>query len=130
MQCDNARRGLGCNNKRLVRYDWLESLLLHFTRGLNPTMLLPDAEERKAREERKRKKDSLIHQGLSEITSYLLRLRHEDIISSEEYWDSGFKKELTEAVRDALEDELSGEESAEEVRELVHETIDGELEIE
>ncbi len=50
LQCDNAKRGLGCDSKKLVRYDWLEPLLLHFTRGLNPTMLLPDAEERKARE--------------------------------------------------------------------------------
>ena len=50
LRCDNAIRGLGCDNKRGVRYDWLEPLLLHFTRGLEPTMLLPDAEERQARE--------------------------------------------------------------------------------
>ncbi|MCH7834064.1 MAG: recombinase family protein [Proteobacteria bacterium] len=50
LQCDKARRGLGCDSRKLIRYDWLESLLLHFTRGLNPTMLLPDAEERKAQE--------------------------------------------------------------------------------
>lgn len=50
LQCDKARRGLGCANKKLIRYGWLEPLLLHFTKGLEPTMLLPDAEERKARE--------------------------------------------------------------------------------
>ncbi len=48
LQCDKAKRGLGCD-KKLVRYDWLEPLLLYFTRGLEPTMLLPDADERKAR---------------------------------------------------------------------------------
>ena len=87
-----------------------------------------EIEERKARDERKRKKVSLIQQGLSEVSSYLLRLRHEDAIPSEEYWDSEFREDISEAVKHALEEELSGQESARDVKELVHEIIDTELE--
>ncbi|OFV96449.1 MAG: hypothetical protein A3F68_10405 [Acidobacteria bacterium RIFCSPLOWO2_12_FULL_54_10] len=88
-----------------------------------------EIEDRKARKERKRKKASLIQYGLSEITSYLLRLRQEKVISSEEYWDSELREELTGTVRNALKEEISGEESNKEVKKLVHDIVDEELEI-
>ena len=84
----------------------------------------------KARDERKRKKASLIQHGLSEVSSYLLQLRHEDEMSSEEYWDSEFREDLIEAVKQALGDEITGDESSKEVKEFVRKIIDSELEIE
>ena len=66
---------------------------------------------------------------MSEITSYLLRLRQEKVISSEEYWDSELREELTGTVRNALKEEISGEESNKEVKKLVHDIVDEELEI-
>ena len=49
LQCDQARRGIGCD-KATIRYDRLEPLLLHFCRGLDARDLLTD-EAQKAREE-------------------------------------------------------------------------------
>lgn len=88
-----------------------------------------EIEERKARDSRRRQKAVLIQQGIAEVSSYLSALRRDGVISSKEYWDSDFKQDLTEAVKDTLEEELSGEESTKELRELVQEIVDGELEV-
>jgi len=47
LQCDRARRGLGCT-KTLIRYDKIEPLLLTFCKGLNPEDILPDNEQRQS----------------------------------------------------------------------------------
>ncbi len=87
-------------------------------------------EEREAETNRRRQKAGLIQQGLAEVASYFLRLRQEELISSEEYWDSDLIAGLRESVEETLSDELTGEESPKQVRDMVHEVIDCELEIE
>ena len=108
LRCDNAIRGLGCDNKKLVRYDWLEPLLLHFTRGLNPTMLLPDAEERKAREVAARHARQQAMDGeLTNVKKQIARVM--DSISDD---DSPALREALKAKADALlarQEELEAE---------------------
>lgn len=41
LQCDRARRGLGCNDK-LVRYDKMESLVLEYCKGLDISEIMPE----------------------------------------------------------------------------------------
>ena len=45
LQCDDARRGLGCS-KKTIRYDVLEPMILTYCKGLDPADILPGNEER------------------------------------------------------------------------------------
>jgi len=82
----------------------------------------------KARKRREEQKASLIQQGVAEVPRYLWRLKQDDEITAEEYWDSDFTANLIDAVRRGLGTDLTGEESTNEVRELAREIIEGELE--
>ena len=53
-----------------------------------------EIEEREARAERKRRKPQLIMQGVNEILPYLLELKQDGEISSDELWDSGLRGDL------------------------------------
>jgi hypothetical protein len=59
-----------------------------------------------------------------------LHLKSDGEISSDELWDSGFRRDLEQAVRDELEDQLTGQETTQEVKESVREIIDDELGVE
>jgi hypothetical protein len=84
-------------------------------------------EERHAQKEREEHKNRLVQQGLAEVSGYLLQLKCEGEISSDEYWDSDFTANLRELVQNELELELSGNETSKQVRELVHEILIDEL---
>jgi len=46
LQCDTARRGLGCKSKMMIRYDELEPILLTYCKGLDASEILPGKEKR------------------------------------------------------------------------------------
>lgn len=98
--------------------------------ALEPTIQEACAQinQRQAERGRHARKATLIQQGISEVSSYLLELKRKGEISAEEYWDSDFTADLKEAVQRGLESQLSGDETAKEVRELAREIIDSELE--
>lgn len=98
--------------------------------ALEPTVseARQEIEARQARKQREQQKVSLIQEGVAEVLSYLWRLKHDEDISSDDYWSSEFRANLTESVKEGLERDLSGEETSQEVKELVHEIIDSELE--
>ena len=62
------------------------------------------------------------------MPSYLWQLKQNGEISSEDYWDSGFRAELEETVKEELESELSGEETTKEVQAIACQIIDEEFE--
>lgn len=86
-----------------------------------------EIEERRAEEQRKAQKASLIQQGVAEILSYLLELKRADEISADDYRTALSDTQLSEAVRSGLEAEVSGKETAQEVQDITHELIDQEL---
>jgi hypothetical protein len=96
--------------------------------ALEPTITEASQElkQRQAEKDRQARKGALIHQGVGEVSSYLLELRREGEITAEEYLHSEFTADLSEFVRRGLEAELSGDETTQEVRELVREIIDAE----
>lgn len=97
--------------------------------ALEPTVreIRQEIEERQAEKGRQARKASLIQQAVAEVSSYLLDLKHEGEITSEEYWDSEFTAGLERTVKGELQAELSGEETASEVSILVRESIDAEI---
>lgn len=97
--------------------------------ALEPTIAAArqEIEQREARKGRQARKASLIREGVAEVSRYLLWLKQDGEISSEDFWDSDLTADLQEAVREELESELSGEETAKETKELVHEIIEEEL---
>ena len=97
--------------------------------ALEPTVneARQEIEERRAEEQRKSRKASLLQQGLNEVSSYLLELKREGEVSADDYWDTDFNTTLKEAVRHGLEADLSGNETSKEALEQVHEIIDSEL---
>jgi excisionase family DNA binding protein len=97
--------------------------------ALEPTVreACHDIEERRRERERQAHKASLVQQGLSEVSSYLLELKCQDEISADEYWDSDFVADLRNNVKSELEAELAGDETIKQTRELVQEIIDEEL---
>lgn len=96
--------------------------------AMEPTIreVREEIEKKQADKARKERKDTLIQQGLAEISTYLAELEHEDEISEEDYLDPELTASLSKAVRSGLESELSGDETALEVRHLTREIIDEE----
>lgn len=86
-----------------------------------------DIERRQAEAQRQARTASLIQQGITEVSSYLLELKYKGRLSDEDYWDSEFTTEIREAVRHGLESKLSGDESATEVRKLVRVIVSQEV---
>ncbi len=86
-----------------------------------------EIEDREAERERERRKVQLVAQGVNEVFSYLLELKRDGEISSDDLWDSDLRQQLERDVRNELEDEISGNETAQEVQDLVREIIDDEL---
>jgi DNA-binding sugar fermentation-stimulating protein len=74
-----------------------------------------------------RQATSLIQQGVSEVSSYLLQLMNAEEITADDYYDSEFTSDLREAVKRGLEADLTGDETSKEVRELTQEIINEEL---
>jgi predicted ribosome quality control (RQC) complex YloA/Tae2 family protein len=97
--------------------------------ALGPTVneACQEIEQRKAEEQRKTRKASLVQEGVNEVSSYLLELRRADEISADDYRIALFDTALSEAVRRNLDADLTGDETIREVREVVHSLIDGEL---
>jgi ferric iron reductase protein FhuF len=85
-------------------------------------------EKRRAEEERKARKGSLIQRGLDEVFFFLAHLKSAGEIVEEALWDTEFMESLKETVRRRLEADLSGDEPLREVKELVHEVIEEVLE--
>jgi ElaB/YqjD/DUF883 family membrane-anchored ribosome-binding protein len=107
LQCDMARRGLGCDRTPL-RYDRLEPLLLHLTKGLDPADLLTD-EAAKAREQarltqRRQAIEGELGQLTKEVDSYL-----ESIGRAEGAMKHALESKLAEKLvrRAELEQELT-----------------------
>jgi hypothetical protein len=69
----------------------------------------------------------LIQQGVTEVSSYLLELKHQCEITDNEWLDSGFTADLREAVTRNLQSKLSGDESSTEVQEKARTIIDAKL---
>jgi excisionase family DNA binding protein len=86
-----------------------------------------EIEDREAERERERRKAQHVNRGVQEVFSYLLELKRDGEISSDELWDSELRHELEQAVRDELEGELSGDEDSGEVSEIVKEIVYDEL---
>lgn len=86
-----------------------------------------DINRRQAEKERQARKASLIQQAVAEVSSYLLDLKHEGEITSEEYWDSEFRAGLERTLKGELQAKLTGDETTKEIRESVREIIDEEL---
>jgi excisionase family DNA binding protein len=80
--------------------------------------------ERQSAKDRQARIESLIDQGLSEVSIYLLQLRQEGQIDDEDFFDPQFTADVKKAVRQDLEAELTGSESAKEVRNLARDLID------
>lgn len=97
--------------------------------ALEPTVreIRQEIEERQAENGRQARKASLIQQAVAEVSSYLVDLKHEGEITSEEYWDSEFRAGLERTVKGELEAMLTGDETTKEIRESVREIIDEEL---
>ena len=87
-----------------------------------------EIEDREAEKDCKLRKAQLVAQGVEQVFSYLLDLKREGEISSEEACDSELRQELEQAVRDGLEDELSGDETTKEVQDIARQIMDDELE--
>lgn len=85
--------------------------------------------ERQAASERQARKPTLIQQGALEVPSYLLRLKDEREITSDEHRDSDLTADLNEAVRCGLETKLTGDESVTEVRKMARQSVDAKLEL-
>ena len=98
--------------------------------ALEPTVgeARQEIEHRQAEAQRQARKASLVQQGVAEVSSYLLELKHEGEISDQEYWNSEFTADLVEAVQHGLDGELTGDETTTKVRELAREIIDSEIE--
>jgi hypothetical protein len=99
--------------------------------ALEPTVreIRQEIEERQAEKGRQARKASLIQSGIAEVSGYLLKLKSEDEIAEEDYWDSDFNTDLQEAVRRELEAQLSGNESAHEVKNRARKIIEEALEL-
>ncbi|HEV2234785.1 MAG TPA: helix-turn-helix domain-containing protein [Terriglobia bacterium] len=97
--------------------------------ALEPTITeaRQEIEQRQAEVQRQARKATLIQQGISEVSTYLLELEADDRISDEDYWDSEFTAALRESVRLRLESKLSGEEIATEVRALTRLIVNQEV---
>ncbi len=97
--------------------------------ALEPTVheASEEIKQRQAEKERQTRKANLVQQGVSEISSYLLELKRDEEITSDDYWNSQFKSDLEEAVTRGLQADLTGDETTKEVRELTREIIDSEL---
>ncbi|MBZ5513642.1 MAG: hypothetical protein LAN62_02125 [Acidobacteriia bacterium] len=78
---------------------------------------------------RERKKD-LVRYGVGLVDTALARLYSEDLIDSEQRYDSELASDLRETIEEALEDELSGDENYADVQDRVSEIIEDELEVE
>jgi hypothetical protein len=85
-------------------------------------------EKRKADQDRQARKASLIQQGIDEIFIYLLKLKGEDEIISEDVFGTKLNDQLKTIVRSRLQAELSGDEPTEKVKGLVHGIVDEERE--
>lgn len=97
--------------------------------ALEPTVreASQEIEQRRAEEERRVRKTSLIQQGVNELSTYLPELRRKDELSDKEYWDPTFWAELSEVVRRGLEADLTGDENTTEVRGRTRAIIEGAL---
>ncbi len=97
--------------------------------SLEPTIneLSQEIEGREARKQREAQKVNLMREGVAEVSHYLWQLKEDGEISSDEFWDSGLRADLEEAVRDELQSELTGDESSKEAKELARDIIDDEL---
>lgn len=84
-------------------------------------------EEREKHKQREARKASLIREGVSEVFHYLLVLKQDGEISSEELWDFDLRADIEEVVREELESELSGKESNADVKDMVRDIVDEEL---
>lgn len=98
--------------------------------ALGPTIseARQEVEQRKAEEQRKTRKASLVQQGVNEVSSYLLEMKCAGEISAEDYLDFEFTADLKEAVHSILEAELTGDETTKEIRKLACKIINRELE--
>ena len=96
---------------------------------LEPTVreACQEIKSREAEGDRRAHKANFVRQGIAEVTSYLLELHNLREISDDDYWDSGFRADLREAVRSELESELSGHEAARQVTELARAIVNDHL---
>ena len=85
---------------------------------------------RKANEETAARKAKLIEEAKLQVFLYLGELANEEVITSEEFWDSKLRKGLEHTIEQELLAELSGQENTGEVKVLVRQIVDHELEIE
>jgi hypothetical protein len=97
---------------------------------LEPTIdeACQEVEQRKAEEQRKTRKASLVEQGVNEVSSYLFELRRADEISADDYRAALFNTDMKQAVRRSLNTDLTGDETTKEVQKFVREIINNELE--
>lgn len=89
-----------------------------------------EIEDREADRERERRKAQQVNRGVQEVFSYLLELKRDGKISSDELWDSTLRQQLEQAVQNELADELSGDEGSQEVEALARDIIDDGLGVE
>ena len=87
-----------------------------------------EIEERQADKQREAQKNTLIEQGIAEVTRYLWQLKQDGEILPEDYLDYELRTDLQQAVREELESELTGDETVNQVQVLAHRIIDDELE--
>jgi hypothetical protein len=64
------------------------------------------------------------------VYSFLLDLKRDEVITREELFDAGLRRQLEQAVEKGLRDELTGEETVQEAEQIAEEIIRDELEIE
>ena len=88
--------------------------------------LKPLIEESKLR----RRKRQLVTDGASYVDRVLRDLLEEDLINSEERWDSALRRRLAAAVRRELEQELAGDETEDDLQAMVESIVEDELDIE
>ena len=88
--------------------------------------LKPLIEEIKLR----RRKTQLITDGSSYVDRVLRDLLEEDLIDSDDRWDSALRRRLAAAVRRELEKELVGDETRDDLQAMVESIVEDELGIE
>jgi hypothetical protein len=94
--------------------------------ALEPTVteVRREIEQRQAEKERQTRKANLIQQGVAEVSSYLVELKRDGEITTQEFLDSEFTSDLKAAVQTGLENGLTGKETTKEVQQKARAIID------
>jgi excisionase family DNA binding protein len=131
-ECQKILNGLPADVSEAKTREAIRETVEHFCTELEERENTKEKQrqERWRDERRKQRIAQLVASGLAEVDSYLIELRRADEISAEAYWDSEWKADLKEIVREALERVLAGDESADDIQGLVREVVEDELEAE